>query len=249
MTDQSLFNQEQQQQTPAIEQQPSSSDNSFEDLLKSIKNERGEPKYDSLPKALEGLRHAQEYIPSLKQQLTAYEQELAQLKAQQTQTKNIEELIERLTAKQDQQSVPTDSGLDEQKVQDLVANMLRQRDSQQTAIANLNSVENGLKQLYGEKAKDVLVAKSQELGITLEELKGLSAQSPKLVLDLFKPQAPAGTKTTTSSVNTSSFLSKPQDSALERPSKSLLAGASTKDQIEYMRKIKEDVYKRLNVET
>lgn len=252
MTDQSLFEdkqqQEQQQETPAQSDSPSQ-DSALEDLLKSIKNERGEPKYDSLPKALEGLRNAQEYIPSLKTELEQAKERMAQMEAQIAQQQKLEELVERLTASQSQQSAPTDGGLDEQKVQEMILGLLTQKESEKAAISNIQTVEAHIKNTYGDKASEVLTQKAAELGITLQEFKQLSAKSPKMVIELFKPQAPAAPKPNTSSVNSMSFLTSPQVEGLERPSKSLLAGASTQEQVEYMRKIREHVYKKHNVET
>jgi hypothetical protein len=43
------------------------STNVFEDQLKQIKNETGEQKYDSVPKALEALQHSQSFIGQLKE--------------------------------------------------------------------------------------------------------------------------------------------------------------------------------------
>ena len=50
--------------------------NDLANLLGSIKNERGEPKYKSVEDALVGLRNAQEYIPQLTQKLSTQELEL-----------------------------------------------------------------------------------------------------------------------------------------------------------------------------
>jgi hypothetical protein len=64
-----------------------------------------------------------------------------------------------------------------------------------------------------------------------------------LVLELFNTSAPKGPTPTTSSVNTSGFKPQEQD-ALKRPEKSLLSGATSKQQAEFMRQIKERVYAR-----
>ena len=49
------------------------SDNPYADLLRNIKNEDGNQKYDTIQKALEALSHSQTYIPQIKSQLTERE--------------------------------------------------------------------------------------------------------------------------------------------------------------------------------
>ena len=55
------------------------SDNSFADLLGSIKNERGEPKYKDVQTALDALKHSQDFIPQLKIEKEQLEIKLANL--------------------------------------------------------------------------------------------------------------------------------------------------------------------------
>lgn len=248
MTDQSnVFdapvnqNQDQQQQTqsaPSLE--------AYNQLLASIKNEQGTQKYDSLPKALEGLANAQQYIPQLKTELQQKEAELAELRNKLAQQASIEDVVSRLTAKQAQTQVesPTQaSGLDEKAVLELLERQIAQRESASRASANAQTVHEALASKYGDKAQDVVAAKAQELGTTPQELGKLAAQNPKLVLGLFNTSTPSGPKPTVNGLNTSGFQQAPQQ-PLERPSKSLLRGATSKEQAEFMRKIKEQVYAR-----
>lgn len=120
--------------------------------------------------------------------------------------------------------------------------------NQQTlsAHANQQQVENALKAKYGDKTVDVVKQRAAELGLTPQALGELSSKSPQAVLALFNTQGPQGPKPTTSSVNTSGFNQ--QQPTLERPTKSLLTGASSKEQAAYMTKIREEVYRKNGID-
>lgn len=232
------------QETP--EQNPESQ-SVFSDQLKNIINESGEQKYDSVEKALEALKHSQSYIPELKSTLSQKDQEIEALKAELQKKQAIEEVVEKLTAKQaDQSSNPQASGLDEQAVLNLVQSSLQQKEQESTLAANEKSVSDALSATFGEKTKEMVAAKAAELGMTVADLQELSRKSPSAALNLFQVQASPQPKTTTSSININSGLS--QAEGLTPPEKSLMRGASTKDQVEYLRKVREHVYKKFNVE-
>src|SRR3989304_5674023 len=80
---------EQQTQAPVV-------DTTYADLLKTIQNEQGQQKYDSLPKALEGLAHAQQYIPQLKTELQTKEQELITLREELAKRPAVDAVVTRL---------------------------------------------------------------------------------------------------------------------------------------------------------
>lgn len=252
MTDQSnVFssNPAPEQPSPQAQQQPSVTD-PFVDLLKVVKNENGEQKYDSVPKAIEGLAHAQQYIPQLKAELQQKDLELAQLRAQLSQTQSLEDVVSRLTASQQQAQVkdepPVTSGLDEQAVMNLVKNVLSQTEQQKSAQSNILQVQNTLKAKYGEKTIEVLDAKASELGTTRQQLGELASKNPALVLALFGTQAPNGVKPTTTSVTIPSSYQPPREE-LKRPEKSLLSGATSREQAEFMKKIKADIHAKYGV--
>lgn len=222
----------------------------FADLLKNIKNENGEQKYDNVPKALEGLAHAQNFIPQLKTELQKKDEEIATLREQLSKAQGIEEVVSRLTAQREAQSTvqPTATGgLDETAVLSLLQNVLQQNKAQESAESNIAQVQSALIAKFGDKATEALDAKAAELGTTRQELGNLARQNPKMVLAYFNVQAPAGTKPTTSSVTIPASY-KPPVQELARPEKSLLSGSTSKEQAEFMRKIKEQVYAKYNIE-
>lgn len=221
-------------------------------ILAAIKNERGEQKYDNLPKALEGLLHAQDYIPQLKTQLTAQEQELAQLREKLAKTESVDEVVARLTASQ-ASTTTTETGLDEQKAAALFEQLLSQREVTQRSSANQETVQSALVTQFGtpEAANKAVIEKAKELGTTAEEIGKLSSQNPKMVLELFKSVqgAPTGAPPTPS-VNTDGFLSQVKpETGLTKPTKSLLAGATYKEQKAYLDQVRDEVYKKFGVTT
>lgn len=229
--------------TPEASNPASAPDASYADLLASIKNEQGQPKYDSLPKALEGLANAQQYIPQLKQQLQEKEAALAELQAKLQQTQSVEEIIERLQNQNQPPAAETPSqasGLDQQAVTELVRNLLVQEKVQMTAEQNKAQVNNTLLQKFGEKAPEVMAAKAKELGTTPKELGELASRNPAMVLALFNTSTPSVKLNTATSYNTQ--LNAPERQPLQRPEKSLLKGATSKEQAEFMRRIREEVY-------
>lgn len=235
---------------PQQQQQSTTSTPDYSDLLKLVRNESGEQKYDSIPKAFEGLAHAQQYIPQLKNELLQKDAEIANLREQLSKTTALEEVVSRITAQQQApvKDEPTvTSGLDPRAVEDLVKNILQQTKQQESAESNILKVQQALTAKYGDKTVEMLEAKAQELGTTRQELGQLASKNPAMVLALFGTQAPTGAKPTTSSVVIPSSYTPPVET-LKRPEKSLLSGATSKEQEAFMAKVKADVYARYGIQ-
>ena len=243
-------------ETPPVDNQSSGEPNTppepvnlFEDHLKKITNPEGQPKYDSIPKALDALDHSQKHITSLTEEKLALEKEVEKLRDAQANKQSVEEVLERLTAMNAPtgSETPPQSGLDEEAVHKLVQSALNKEKQNSAKTENLTRVHETLTQKFGEKAREVINQKATELGTTPEQLGSLSAENPNLVLALF------GTSTSTNSNPTSSSMRIPAGSVepepLAKPEKSLLFGATSKQQAEYMAKIKEAVYRKHNVQT
>lgn len=228
----------QKQQTTEVNAQ-------YAHLLDGIKNERGEKKYDSLPEALKGLAHAQQYIPELKSQLSAKDQELERLRVELAKRESAEEIVSRLSAKnqpQEQGTPPAASGLDVGTVEQLVEQLLVRKSRESEAQMNLRQVETVLVEKFGDKARDVIKQQMQETGLSSEDFKAWAAKSPKAVLKLFNAAPAATPKATTSSVNIP--LTRTEPEPLKAPSKSLLAGATSREQSDFMAEVKRRVYER-----
>lgn len=239
--------QQSHQQAPAQPAPPASSDNMFADQLASITNERGEPKYRDAQTALDALKHSQQYIPQLKQENESLRAELAQMREQVSKFGNIEETLERLSAQQQssQEQPPAQQGMTPEQIQELLEQQLTQREQQRTAQSNAQRVSDAIAQRYGDKAREAVAQRAQEMGTTSERLGQLAAENPDMVLALFdaQPRNPQGKPTTGSSVSIPP-INPDRTGQLEKPEKSLLSGASSRDQTDYMAKVRRAVYER-----
>ena len=221
----------------------------FTDQLSTIKNESGEQKYDSVPKALDALAHSQSYIPDLKNQNNAKDLEIAALKEQLAKSEAVEDVVARLSSQQapqaEPQVTPQANGLDEAGVLNLLQAHSQQQAAASVATTNEDSVSLALNSKFGDKTQEVVANKAAELGMSVQDLQGLSQRSPAAALQLFQVQAAAPATITNGSVSIPANVM--PEEGLQRPEKSLLFGATTKEQMAYMAKVKADVYKKFNV--
>lgn len=229
-----------------------SSDSVFADQLAAIRNERGEQKYDSLQKALEALQHSQALIPEQKNQIADLQETVNKLKSELEKRASVEDIVSKLTPSQASTETP-EQGLDEEKVSALFEQLLDRRTSAQKEADNKTAVNTALIEKFGsvEAAQAAVKEKAASLGTTVGELQSLSAKSPQMVLAYFdtvsKPQSSGSPPS--SSVSSDGFLSqKPKEEGLKRPEKSLLAGATYKDQLAYLQEIRKDVYKKYGID-
>lgn len=234
-------------ETVTTSQNTNSSNDAFNNQLALIKNEQGQQKYASVEEALRGLANAQSYIPQLKSEVTAKDDLINQLKTELEKRESVEQALQRMsgtqTSNQSAQGTPPQvNGLDEQAVLNLVKQALQQNAQESVAQTNQSKVQEALVSKFGEKAQETILAKAKELGTTAEKLGELASQNPAMVLALFNASAPAGARPPTSNVNLPGYTTG-SVAPLEKPTKSLLTGATTREQTEYMRKIKEEVYR------
>lgn len=243
------------EQKPTTQEAPEVTNTSSADIfahqLMSIKNERGEPKYNSIETALDALKHSQEYIPQIKSEAERWKAEAERLQAELAQRATIEDTISKFTTQRTPEAPSTTTeapkALDESAVEAMLQRALTAREQKQLAEQNLSAVSAQLTQKYGEKAKEVLASKAAELGMTMESVKQIASSSPSAVLAWFNTSSPAPSGAPVRS--TVSLPDTPRDTELKSPSKSLLRGASSKDQIEFLKKIREEVYRKHDIDS
>ena len=243
------------EQKPTTQEAPeethASSADIFAHQLMSIKNERGEPKYNSIETALDALKHSQEYIPQIKSEAERWKAEAERLQAELAQRATVEETISKFTTQRTPEAPSTTTeapkALDESAVEAMLQRALTAREQKQLAEQNLSAVSAQLTQKYGEKAKEVLASKAAELGMSMESVKQIASSSPSAVLAWFNTSSPAPSGAPVRS--TVSLPDTPRDTELKSPSKSLLRGASSKDQIEFLKKIREEVYRKHDIDS
>jgi len=247
MTDQSnVFENTNEQASPS---QPQPSANPFADQLAGIKNEDGNPKYDSVGKALDGLANAQDYIPQLKDTVASQEGEIASLKAQLEQRASVEDVVSRLQQQAQPQEPPATPVAPQAPVDvsTVVQQELAKIQQQSTVQGNTEQVNKALVEMYGENAKKTVTDRAAALGTTVEQLQALAGQNPSMVMALFN-QAPTQTNYNPTSGSMTIPPTQPTErQPLAKPEKSLLSGASAREQADYIKKVKEDVYAKFGV--
>lgn len=217
------------------------------DKLKSIVNEKGEPKYDTPEKAIDALAHSQTHIARLEQEARTREAELATAREKAMQAEALEAVIERLkpTNQPEPPVTPQPSGLSEKATIQALEKIIEQRDQRAKAEANVKDVQNTLIAKFGDKTRETVAAKAASLGMTTEELGALSSKNPQLVLSLFGEVQKIVQPVTPSGITTP--MKPTEDEPLAPPTKSLLLGATSKEQKEYFMKVKAATRKRLGV--
>lgn len=238
---------------PVVDNSNVSSD-PFADKLKEIVNEQGQPKYKDTNAALEALKASQDHIKRLEAEKQAEKAIVDAAAAEKVRADALEEIVKRMTSNSPQTpkqvETTTNAGTSEEATIKLLEKVLSTRDAEAAAKQNVSNVQNALLAKFGDKTKDLVAAKAKELGMTPQELGTLSSKNPQLVLTVF------GLAGTTSSPqvtvpSATPFNAPKVDQPLERPAQSLIsgAGATDKNRKAMMEKIRQEVYKKYNVET
>ena len=243
MTDQ-LFNDEQNapQVTPEQTTPDTNPNDLFADQLAAIKNSDGAPKYDTVEKAMEALQHSQQYIPELKDKVSIQEQEINELKAKLEAGQKVQDIVDKQTPPQQEQQ--TTEPLGEQAILDIVSSVLSKRSVEDTQQVNSEQVNKALVSKYGANAQAEVAKRAKELGMKPSELGALSKSNPAAALALF------GEKVSSSPTTTNSYhipADQVQHEPVKRPEKSVLSGATSQEQGDLMRRIKEEVYRKHNI--
>lgn len=213
---------------------PAPQPDAFATLLATVKNERGEPKYRDVNEAFNGLKHAQEYIPQLKGELSQKEQALQAAQAR------IQELLEAnnsllsLTSTPVPQSQPAPQGLDEKAIAELIARQIDERNNAATSQQNVATVVSTLQSVFGADAEKAFYSKASELGMSVPEMNALAAKSPKAVLKMLGVGESAPKVNgipNTPSINTTGF-NPHKESFVGRNPKTALIGATSEDLIQ-----------------
>lgn len=214
--------------------------------LMSITNENGEAKYANLEVALDALKNSQEYIPTLKSELSAKDQELATLRQEIARQQGVQEALERFSqpqpsyAQPEQQVAPQQPETVEQvDIDSLVQAAFSSYQANTKAEANLMEVNNVLTSQYGDKAVEHLASRASELNTTPEAIQEMAKTNPTMALTLLGVQ-----KQSTPSfggTNTSAWPA-PKVEKLQAPKKSLLAGAKESEVQDFMAAIRAEIY-------
>lgn len=169
-----------------------------------------------------GKLEADAYIKNLEEQLASMREDLGK---QDYAAQLLQQLEGKATAPTDEQPLGsnnnnnggtntegnTNLAVSEDDLKSLVEKTLTEREQQATAKQNISTVDNTLQEVYGTEARNVLVNKSQELGISLERMQDLAAESPSAFFALigekqqtFKPITQGSVRTESVNMQSSS---------------------------------------------
>jgi hypothetical protein len=219
------------------------------DLLASVKNEAGEAKYKTIEDAITALAHSQAFIPQLLSEKKTLEDEVVQLREAAKRVQSIEEVLGKLRANdedQNREATPPAGSLSEEAVVNLVRKVLSDTQTESVVKTNRAAVQKALTDKFGEKVLEVVAKKAAEVNSTPEKLGKLAETDPNLVLALFQSSGVKSVPPTTSDIR---LPSSTPVAPLEPPKKSLLLGATSREQKDFMAKVKEEVYRKYDVTT
>ena len=177
----------------------------FADKLKAIVNEQGQPKYDSVEKALEALNASQQFIETLKNEKSGVSAELQKAREELAKMGSIEDFVKKLepAMKTDEPKATTEvpTGLSEEAIKKLLQQQLEERDQQSQQQKNLDTVINSLSDKHGDKAAEFIRKRANELNTTPEQLKMLAKTNPALVMQALGGDKASNTSPSQSSLN------------------------------------------------
>lgn len=189
---------------PVVNQAQATDPNSlFAHQLASIKTDDGRQKYADVPTALNSIPHAQGRIAEQAEEIRKLQEELAK-------RQGAEEILKQLKSQQAPVEQPSNVGIDETTIAQMLDKRLTQRETEAKQNANASQVLNHLKTTFGDKAESQFNAKAQQLGLSVQQLSDLARQAPQAALAFFNAPAPSPANPTMGSVNTNVLQTKPQ---------------------------------------
>lgn len=180
----------------------------FANQLAEIKSEDGRQKYADVNTALSSIPHAQSHISSL-------EKQVAQLQEELTKRQGMEEVLERIKATPETNpEQPSANSLDAAQLSEAFNAFADQREQARAALENEIAFSNQLREKFGDKAKEVLTQKAQELGISPDFMQSLAQKSPKAALKYFEADGGAAAQPTIPSNNAQALTTPPSPDKL-----------------------------------
>lgn len=170
-----------------------------ESYLQKLVEAKGENWKD--PEVLaKGKLEADGYIKTLEEQLAQMREDLKKQEYQaqvleQLQNKAADTTAAKTGVPNDNGSAETQNttaGLSEEDLKSLVEKTLTQRDKEASVKQNLAQVDKALEETFGTEALAVVQKKAQELGMSIERMKDIAAESPNAFFALIgeKPKQP-----------------------------------------------------------
>lgn len=251
MPDQDMFEDQNQQQQKQEETPPQSQSNPFDDKLKEIVNDKGEPKYRDIETALSALKESQQFIETLKQEKSQTSAELEEARVELERMGNIDDFVKKLnppaTTKETEETPSKTDSLSEEKVEQLLQKHLQQRDTQSQQRKNLEEVTRKLSDVHGDKSAEFIKQRAKELGTTAADLKQLAMTNPRLAMAALETKAKNNAEPSRSQM--SSTYTPTDDNPLPTWERGAASGGLTDRELgDRFRQAREYTHKRLGVE-
>lgn len=166
-------------------------DTSKDDLFTSLV---GEDKKFKTPEDLaKGKMESDQFIEQLKTEAKQLREELERRPTK-------EELLDTIRASQ-KDGTDNQDGLDAEAVRKLINEQVTAYDSEKLATKNIETAAQRMVDLYGAKAGEETVKRARELGMSVEELKQLSARSPQAFYNVMGLDSNASRDTTNKDID------------------------------------------------
>lgn len=130
---------------------------------------------------------ARKKIESADEHIRRIEEENAKMRDELNKAKTLEDVIAAMKPNTTSEE-PKTPATNTEDVASLVERMLVETRRKEKAAANLEVADKEMKKIYGEKAKDMVIAKAEELGLGIKTITDIAAQSPAAFMQLFKSQ-------------------------------------------------------------
>lgn len=144
--------------------EPAAKTNVLEELVGEGK------KYKDPESFVKSFEHKEEHIAKL-------ERELAEIREDLSKRVTAEDVLAQMKA---QKTEPAENTTPQVDVEELVRKTLDSERQKSTATQNLSQVNELLVKTYGDKAGEAITAKASELGVGVDKLKDMAAESPEL---------------------------------------------------------------------
>ena len=151
-------------------------------------------KYATLDEALKATEFAQNHIAKL-------ETENEQLRQIEQRENAVADILAQIEANKTNGNVAA-TGVDLSEVEKILDSKLDAREQQSVMTSNIKSVDAKMKSMFGDKAKDEMIAKGRELGLSIEQMQNTASKSPNAFMAWFGGKGVAGNVSLKSDVNT-----------------------------------------------
>jgi hypothetical protein len=145
-------------------------------------------KFPSATELARGKAESDQFITQLQAENAELRTHALKLREENVAKSRLEELVDRLAKAQPQGSDPTPtanegntSAFDPVKVEELVANKIRQHEESKKQLDNFNLVQNKLKERYGANYTQTLRQQTESLGLSEIEVNDLARNNPNVL--------------------------------------------------------------------